>query len=220
MSDTGGSPRGNTYDKYHSTNPIERRLMARFERRLDALLPPTAASVLEVGTGEGRVLTRLRRRYPDARLVGLDLPAPELTAEWGAGVGWLYADATALPFADATFDLVLAVEVLEHVASPPLALAELARVARHHVVVSVPREPLWRVLNMARGAYLRQFGNTPGHVNHWGRRGFVRFVGSALPVAEVRSALPWTLVAATAGRPGGHRRAGPGHSQPLRRNSR
>lgn len=213
MGDPVAVPRGNTYDKYHATNPVERRLTARFEQRLDALLPPTVSSVLEVGTGEGRVITRLQRRYRGARLVGLDLPAPELATGWGEGIGWLYADAGALPFPDDAFDLVLAIEVLEHVPSPPRALAELARVARHHVVVSVPREPLWRVLNVARGAYLRDFGNTPGHVNHWGRRGFVRFVASTLTVNEVRSAVPWTLVAATVG-------TAPGQSQPLRRNSR
>ena len=36
-----------------------------------------------------------------------------------------------------------------------------------------PREPLWRGLNIARGAYLKDLGNTPGHLNHWSKRGFV-----------------------------------------------
>ena len=82
-------------------------------------------------------------------------------------------EATALSFADGEFDLATAIEVLEHVPEPEATLAEMARVARRGLLVSVPREPLWRGLNMARGAYLRDLGNTPGHVNHWSKRGFV-----------------------------------------------
>ena len=76
----------------------------------------------------------------------------------------------ALSFADGEFDLVAATEVLEHVADPQAAVAEMARVARRWLLVSVPHEPLWRALNVARGAYLRELGNTPGHLNHWTRR--------------------------------------------------
>jgi hypothetical protein len=64
-------------------------------------------------------------------------------------------------------------------------------------VLSVPREPVWRAANMARGAYLRALGNTPGHVNHWSKRGFVEMVGTTFAVREVRSPFPWTMVAAT-----------------------
>ncbi len=57
-------------------------------------------------------------------------------------------------------------------------VAEMARVARGgHLLVSVPREPLWRGLNMARGAYIKDLGNTPGHLNHWSRKAFVELLG-------------------------------------------
>ena len=82
-------------------------------------------------------------------------------------------EATSLSFADDEFDLATAIEVLEHVPEPEQTVAEMARVARSHLLVSVPREPLWRGLNMARGAYWRELGNTPGHVNHWSKRSFV-----------------------------------------------
>ena len=83
-------------------------------------------------------------------------------------------EATRLSFADDEFDLAAAIEVLEHVPEPggdawPRWRAWRAR----HLLVSVPREPLWRGLNMARGAYWRDLGNTPGHVNHWSKRSFV-----------------------------------------------
>ena len=193
-----GVPTGNTYDKYASTNPVERRLMDGFFAALDASLPFSPPGiVLEVGVGEGEVSSRLAERWPGVEMVGLDLPDDELAAHWSGGPFHpLFGDVGRLPFLDDAFDLVLAIEVLEHVRFPELALAELARVARSRVVVSVPREPVWRAANLARGKYASDLGNTPGHVNHWGKRGFVDLVGRRLDVVSVRTPFPWTVVAA------------------------
>jgi SAM-dependent methyltransferase len=195
---TTGVPTGNTYDKYASSNPVERRLMAGFFAALDACLPARApGSVLEVGIGEGEVSARVLERYPGATVTGVDLPDPALAAEWRErGVVALFGDIARLPFPSGAFDLVLAIEVLEHVPDSAAGLAELARVSRRDLVLSVPREPVWRVANMARGKYLSALGNTPGHVQHWSRRGFSRFVASQLAVTTVRSPFPWTMVAA------------------------
>jgi len=82
------------------------------------------------------------------------------------------------------------------VAIKAAALRELARVARRDVVVSVPREPIWRIANMGRGKYLRELGNTPGHINHWSKGAFVSVVADELAVRQVRAPFPWTMVAA------------------------
>lgn len=197
---TAAVPTGNTYDKYGSANPIERRLMAGFFRRLESLLPDAApGAVLEIGIGEGEVTRRVAARYPDALTVGVDLPDPELAARWddvtGSGV---FGDAAVLPFPDDTFDLVLAIEVLEHLPRPEAALAELARVARPGAtaVLSVPSEPLWRALNLARLKYVGDLGNTPGHVQHWSPRAFRRLVAGAFDVRSVARPVPWTMVQA------------------------
>ena len=193
-------PTGNTYDKYASTNPIERRLMAGFFAALDAALPGDApCTVLEVGIGEGEVSARVRERWPGATVVGADLPDDDLAGSWRQrGMTGLFADIARLPFPAKAFDLVLAIEVLEHVPDPDAALAELARLARGHLVLSVPREPIWRVANMARGKYLGALGNTPGHIQHWSRRGFVAQVGAHVEVVTVRTPFPWTMIGARA----------------------
>ena len=191
-------PTGNTYDKYATSNPIERRLMAGFLRALDASLPDAPpARVLEVGMGEAKIAARVRGRYPRADIVGIDLPDPELAAAWGEhAIPGAFADITRLPFASDTFDLVLAIEVLEHVPAPEDTLRELARVGRGRFVLSVPSEPVWRVANLARGKYVGDLGNTPGHIQHWSPRSFRRLVGSQLDVVEARTPFPWTMVAA------------------------
>lgn len=190
---------GNTYDKYATTNPIERRMMAGFFASLDAMLADlTPTVVVEVGAGEGRVTERLVERFPDADVIGLDLPHGELADEWARlEVPMFFGDVTRLPFADRSIDLVVGLEVLEHVPDPGRAVREIARVCADTAVVSVPREPIWRIGNMARGRYLRDLGNTPGHVNHWSARAFERAIKQHFEVVLAARPLPWTMVRGT-----------------------
>ncbi|MFY9580945.1 MAG: class I SAM-dependent methyltransferase [Gaiellaceae bacterium] len=199
MSATEAVPTGNTYDKYGSTNPVVRRLMTGFEGTLAQLFEQAApASVLDVGCGEGVLTHQWAERLGERRIVGIDLDDAKLKAEWAgrrrANLEYLTMAAEHLPFADDEFDLASAIEVLEHVPDPEHTVAEMARVARRHLLVSVPREPLWRMLNVARGAYLKDLGNTPGHVNHWSKGSFVRLLERHGAVVEKRSPFPWTML--------------------------
>jgi 2-polyprenyl-3-methyl-5-hydroxy-6-metoxy-1,4-benzoquinol methylase len=192
-------PTGNTFDKYGSTNPVVRRLMARFQRTLDELFVEAApGSVLDVGCGEGVLTERWAQALGDGRVVGIDLDDPKLAVEWATrrrpNLQFEAMPVESLSFADDAFDLVAATEVLEHVDHPEAAVAEMARVARQWLLVSVPHEPLWRALNVARGAYVRQLGNTPGHLNHWSRAGFVAMLGAHGEVVQTRSPFPWTML--------------------------
>jgi 2-polyprenyl-3-methyl-5-hydroxy-6-metoxy-1,4-benzoquinol methylase len=198
-----GVPTGNTFDKYGSANPVVRRLMAGFERNADELFAQAApSSVLDVGCGEGILTAQWARRLPPppaGRIVGIDLEDPKLNAEWAArethaNLEFRPMTVERLQFADDEFDLVAATEVLEHVDDPGRAVAEMARVAGRWLLVSVPHEPLWRMLNMARGAYLRQWGNTPGHLNHWTRAGFAKLLSAHGEVVQTRSPFPWTML--------------------------
>jgi 2-polyprenyl-3-methyl-5-hydroxy-6-metoxy-1,4-benzoquinol methylase len=192
-------PTGNTFDKYGSTNPVVRRLMAGFQRTLDELFAQAAPeSVLDVGCGEGVLTEQWAQRLGDGRVVGTDLDDPKLAAEWATrrrpNLQFEAMPVQSLAFGDDAFDLVAATEVLEHVDHPEAAVAEMARVARRWLLVSVPHEPLWRALNVARGAYLRELGNTPGHLNHWTRAGFVRMLAAHGEVVQTRSPFPWTML--------------------------
>jgi SAM-dependent methyltransferase len=199
VSATAEVPTGNAFDKYGSTNPVVKRLMAGFHATLDELWDKAGPhSVLDVGCGEGVLTVQWADRLADGRVVGIDLDDPKLRAEWEQrarpNLEFRTEEATSLSFADDEFDLACAIEVLEHVPEPEATLAEMARAARRHLLVSVPREPLWRGLNMARGAYLRDLGNTPGHVNHWSKQAFVSLLVRYGTVEEARSPFPWTML--------------------------
>ena len=84
--------------------------------------------------------------------------------------------------------------MLEHLEDPEGALEKLAGLASPWLIASVPREPLWRAMNMGRGAYIRDWGNTPGHVNHWAKRGFERAPGDRASTSRCCAARrPWTM---------------------------
>ena len=94
------------------------------------------ADVLEVGSGGGFNAETLLRRFPSWRLTATDYDAEmvELAARrlarFGDRVRLNQADATALRYPDASFDVVLSIGVLHHVGAWEKALAEAARVLR------------------------------------------------------------------------------------------
>lgn len=189
---------GNYSDKYATRNPIARALVAGFRRAAsDLLLLSGARDVHEVGCGEGHLTALFAeggRRVRASDFSGeVVREARQRAAELGLDVSFKVASIHDLrPPSDAA-ELVACCEVLEHLEDPEGALDVLASLARPWLLASVPREPLWRVLNCARGKYLRDLGNTPGHVGHWSRAGFLAFLGRRFEVVGTRSPIPWTM---------------------------
>lgn len=190
---------GNHHHKYSSKNPVIRRLTENWLSRLDDLADQIAqdtpaARVLEVGCGEGEIARRLFERWGD--VTALDLPDAGLRADWAGvpGPRFLHGDAEQLPFEDNSFDVLVSVEVLEHLKDPERALREYARVARTHLLLSVPREPLFRMGNFFTGRYVKDFGNTPGHLNHWSTPAFIRFCSQVGGIRATALPPPWTAL--------------------------
>ena len=188
---------GNHTDKYGTRNPIARAMMNGFMGAATGLVSQSdIQTVLEVGCGEGELAQPILQATRADSYLGTDLSSRivEEARSRNPGLTFEVQNAEQLPYGDKSFDLVVACEVLEHVENPEAVLRELDRLSAKWILVSVPREPLWRVLNMARGAYWSDLGNTPGHIQHWGKRSFIRLVSSHLNVIEVRSPIPWTML--------------------------
>lgn len=175
---------------------LTRFALARFYAALGRLLDQVEAdSVLDAGCGEGHILARfLAGRYSQVCGLDLDMQRLQYARDHQACRMIWQANLHTLPLPSNAVDLVIALEVLEHVGHPERALSELHRVTRRYAILSVPNEPFWRAANMLRGAYWRQLGNTPEHINHWSVWGFQRFVGTYFRVLDVATPVTWSFV--------------------------
>jgi ubiquinone/menaquinone biosynthesis C-methylase UbiE len=191
---------GNTYDKYGSRNPVVRWIMRAFESALSALIAQVnPCSIHEVGCGEGYWVLRWTEQGIAARGSDFSAKVIELAQSnaMDRGVSPNLFKACSIydlvPEHDAAH-LVVCCEVLEHLERPEDGLRALQSVANPYLIISVPCEPLWSVLNMARGKYLSEFGNTPGHLQRWSQKEFIRLVSKYFEVLEVRSPIPWSMM--------------------------
>lgn len=185
--------------KYENSGRAARWLIDRFYSAVVDMLAPTSAgtSLLEVGCGAGYSTQYLHTALdPTQQLRATDIGDSLLQAarQRNPGVEFFKSSIYNLPLPDKSIDTVVMLEVLEHLTDPDAALAELARIARHRVVISTPREPLWCAMNFARGKYLAHLGNTPGHIQHWSSNGLKRQANRHFKVECTRTPVPWTIL--------------------------
>ncbi len=191
---------GNAYDKYGSSNPIVKWMMQGFESTLSNLVAKAAPhEIHEIGCGEGYWVLRWNEQGMVTRGCDFSTQVIELAREnaIGRGLSPLLFEARNIYDLEAardSADLVVCCEVLEHLEDPGAGLEALQRVVGRHLIVSVPKEPLWCALNLARGKYISHWGNTPGHIQQWSKGGFVKLVSQYFDVIEVHSPLPWTML--------------------------
>ena len=184
---------GNYYDKYNSKNPIVRILMGRFfnvllgfVKKLDII------SCLEVGCGEGNVINKIKG-IVNVKGSDIDEAVVDKARSLNPDVDFLVESVYDLQRKDDSFDLVIASEVLEHLDDPIMGLNEIKRVSKKYCLFSVPNEPLWRIANIMRLAYLKDYGNTPGHVQHWSYKGFRRMLKESFNHVVMKRAILWNF---------------------------
>ncbi len=164
--------------KYASPNRLYQWHLRQVKQTLLELVDRAEAqTVLDAGCGEGFVAGYLAEQRPSLSITGVDFSpdAIRYAQERWSSVRFRTGNVYKLPFSDRSFDLALCCEVLEHLEAPERAIAELKRVARRFVLISVPLEPYFQWLNTA-GQKLG-LSMDPGHVNFWGRDDFRRCIG-------------------------------------------
>ena len=191
---------GNSYDKYAAKNPIVRWMMNGFESSLSELVAKAAPQTIhEIGCGEGYWVIRWNKQGLNARGCDFSEQVIEMAMEnaFEAEIKTPIFKTRSIydvNFEEDSADLVVCCEVLEHLEAPEAGLESLKKIAKDYVILSVPREPLWCTLNLARGKYIKDLGNTPGHLQHWSKKSFITLVEKYFTVIEVKSPLPWTML--------------------------
>jgi len=194
---------GNVYDKYNTVNPLYRFLMERFMENLKGYIAQTGSkklSVLEVGCGEGHLAHEILNTFHDISYTGIDITPEIVQMATTANPGGHFQTGSAYrltEFYSSRYDVVIMSEVLEHLEYPEKALEELVKIDANAYVFSVPKEPVWRMLNMLRMQYLKNFGNTPGHLQHWTKGSFRKMIEKYFTITELKVVFPWLMARCT-----------------------
>lgn len=151
-----------------------------------------ARTVLDAGCGEGFVSGRLAGKV----LVGMDVSSGALgvARQNSPGAVLVRGNIYEMPFKAGSFDLVMVMEVLEHLKEPETAMLEAGRLSRRYCLFSVPNEPYFRLMDLLRGKNISRLGNDAGHVNGWSGRRFIELASEHFDVIARRSPFPWTVV--------------------------
>ena len=183
--------------KHLNPNPVQRYLLRRFHRQIASLLKATGAEkILDAGCGEGFVVSYLLQGNDRLAITGIDCSpqAIEMARQMVPGVLFDVGDLREMPYGDDSFDLVMCLEVLEHLPDPHKGLRELRRVTSTHCLVSVPHEPFFRATNFLRGKHVPAWGRDPEHLQHWTARQFRRLVEQHFKIERFVYSFPWVIV--------------------------
>lgn len=188
---------GNVYDKYHSKNPFVKYAIKRFLRKINQCLESVNVStILDCGCAEGYLSDYIHNLKHPSHMSAVDIDEPiikKAKMDYPA-IDFLSTSIYKLPYKDNSFDLVIALEVLEHIDFIEYGLSEIIRVGKRYFLFSVPREPYWHLINLLGGKYYKRLGNTPGHVQFWTRGSFLRYMRHKFIINKFLSSFPWTIL--------------------------
>jgi len=190
---------GNYYNKYESKNFIEKFLVNRYkEKAIETIRGLNISSCFEIGSGEGYILQLIEEQFSLNLIIGsdIDLKLIQNDKVRNESLIRLVNDAGFLPIGKGKIDLILAFEVLEHLIEPKLFLEECVRINVKYYFFTIPNEPLWRILNLTRLKYIKDFGNTPGHINHWSKNQLRQLISKYLDVKRIFIVQPWIFIIA------------------------
>lgn len=192
--DLRATPELENFAKKYTSGGISNWFVSNYFKSIEILISKckNIQSVHEIGCGEGFSTLRLEKFFPE-------MSASEYVEELVAKARKRLPEInifqeSVYDLQKQSVDLVFLLEVLEHLDYPQLALQQIKAISNKYVIVGVPREPLWRLLNMCRFKYLKSFGNTPGHLNHWSKKSIIEFLNNHLgTVVAVETPYPWTI---------------------------
>jgi 2-polyprenyl-3-methyl-5-hydroxy-6-metoxy-1,4-benzoquinol methylase len=191
---------GNYYNKYETTNPIGSFLVGRFLKTIVSFAERCDASTVhEVGCGEGMLSSYVyaNLKHKPRRFSASDISESIIdearSSPQNAGIKFIVRSIYDLS-QDESSDLIICCEVLEHLKNPKGALQKLGEIAKERIILSVPREPIWRMLNLCRLKYISDLGNTPGHIQHWSSTSLLRLINQFFSIEDIAKPLPWTIL--------------------------
>ena len=187
--------------KHLSKNPLIKYVMRQFNKDVVRIVKSVQPkTILDTGCGEGFTISKVADTLPHTKITAVDLETAYVAYakkhNSRKNITFMRGDLYNLPFTTAKkqTDLVMCNEVLEHLEDYEKAIKTLLTYSKKYVLISVPREPWWRMANIARLRYLKNLGNTPGHLNNWTKGSIRRLISKHATVRKVKASTLWTIV--------------------------
>ncbi|HDQ15725.1 MAG TPA: class I SAM-dependent methyltransferase [Bacteroidetes bacterium] len=202
-------------NKHETKNPLRKIFLDNFHAVLGKTIiencpfnktpsdeKPSLETVLEVGCGEGFVLDHLSRNFTISTIIGTDISKEALDIAKAKLPQAVFTPAdlsseefpqTLSNFNQPKFDLVLCLEVLEHITDYEKALQNLANIPAETFIISVPNEPFFRLSNFLALKNIKAFGNDSGHVNIWSAKKFRNILLNYFQVVSCHYPFPWQM---------------------------
>lgn len=194
-------------NKYNCRHPFVRKRLDDFFKVIVGMMSALESkNVLSLGCGEGLDLRRIHELSPVRfkRYWGLDLKVDALrmglTVSGDVPFRAVCGDISNLPIKLEMFDLILGLEILEHIRDPREVLEQISHRYIGYCILSVPNEPLYRLTRMLMFRQnIRHFGNHPEHINHWSSSSFQRMLAGYFRIIKVEKPFPWTVILCKSG---------------------
>jgi len=189
------------YQKYKSKNKLKQIMIKRFQEKLLTIFTneDQNTSLLDAGCGEGFISNYIYDQTKIKNITGIDINKDSLAfaKSNNKNIKYKKGDIYKLGFKDEEFDIVITLEVLEHLTNPSQALKEIIRVAKNKIIISVPNEPYFSLGNLLSLKNVKRFGNPPDHINRWSKAQFVSFIKREIEdkyQINILTSFPWTII--------------------------
>lgn len=179
------------FAKYHTGNPLKKYFLNKFLLNLTGILcehctgedKAATLSLLDMGCGEGMIAGQLARLFPGFSITGADASEQAIKKAReinDSKIDFMVANIYDNNFTADKFDIVICLEVLEHLEKPAAALQNVYDKTQTHLIVSVPHEPYFRLGNLLSLKNVKALGNPEDHIQHWTHNQFKKMIVSEL----------------------------------------
>lgn len=177
-------------------DPIVRIPLSRFLEVISGLVNSlNVKKILDLGCGEGFIVKYLISKNKDLSIEGIDINEQviETARQLCPNAVFRKGDICNIDYPDKSFDLILGIEVLEHLVNPEIVIRQAKRISRRHCIFSVPLEPYFRICNLLRGKNILRWGNPPEHLWNWSFRQFNSLLLNHFDKIRMKIVFPWMI---------------------------
>lgn len=188
--------------KYQCKSPFAIKRIAEYSNNLVKLVTQVKHSyILNLGCGEGYDIKNIyeKENINIEYCCGLDLnfEALKMARQVLTNIRFdaIKGDINNLPIRPNKFNLLLCLEVLEHLSCPEKVLIDISCHFNGYCIFTVPNEPLYRLTRLLLyRKNIKEFGNHPEHLNLWSKKAFYRLISKYYIIDQVVTSFPWTII--------------------------